>query len=255
MIHGLLPYWLGQGHRVVVSEGPPKAQAQADVVFLHVDASVVADEYLEATRRFPVVVNAAGTDIRKSVLSELLVLAGDAWTGPVIVKSDLNAGGMPEVLLNEQARRMGCDEPYPGVAAVPDYPIFRCLADVPERVWRTPGLVVEKFLPEQDEHGFWTTFWLFLGSRSRCRRFCSRHPIVKAGASILREDADVPDEVRAVRERLGLDYGKIDFVMHGGRPIVLDINRTPAPTPPSTAKELGTAEILAPGIEEFLARA
>ena len=37
----------------------------------------------------------------------------------------------------------------------------------------------------------------------------------------------MPDELRALRRQLGFDYGKFDFVMHEGRAVLLDANKTP----------------------------
>jgi hypothetical protein len=252
MIHGLLPIWLQQGHNVQLSVGPVGAATRADVVFLHVDASLVDDRYMESVQRFPVVLNRGLRDIRKRAFSDHILAAQDDWAGPVIVKSDLNAGGVPEALLNEHARRMDRAEPYPGVEAMQSYPVYPTIGDVPEVVWECPDRIVQKFVPEHDEHGYWTRFWLFLGSRGRCRRFCTLAPMVKAGASTRREECDVPPEVRAVRARLGIDYGKIDFVMHAGRAIVLDVARTPGLAPARPGEAPSTAEILAPGLSEFL---
>lgn len=37
----------------------------------------------------------------------------------------------------------------------------------------------------------------------------------------------MPPELRAERERLDFDFGKFDFVVHEGEPLLLDANRTP----------------------------
>lgn len=252
MIQALFPLWLDAGHEIRVCEGPPAAGVQADLAFLHVDASCVPDEYVDALRRFPVVVNGNGIDLCKSVRGDLALRRDSAWDGPVIVKSDLNAGGVPEVKHNERARALGRPLPYPGLVPMTDYPVFRSRGDVPEALWSMPGRIVERFLPERDERGYWTHFWLFLGTEGRCRRFCSPHPVVKASNAIDVETVAVPPEIVAVRERLGLDYGKIDFVIHRGRPMVVDINLTPGPSPTGTARNPGTPLILAPGIAQFL---
>ena len=252
MLHALLPIWLAQGHAVTLSLGPPSARMQADIVIAHVDASVIDDEYSDAMQRFPVVLNARVRDIRKSTISTALLTRTDPWSGAVIVKSDLNAAGVPERLLNEQALHRGIEVPYPHALLMHDYPVFPALAAVPDAVWAQPGLVVEKFRPERDERGYWTRFWLFLGTRERCRRFCTPGPIVKAGAAIWREECDVPAQVRAARERLGIDYGKIDFVVHDGEAIVLDVARTPGLAPSRAGEGPSTAELLAPGLDDFL---
>ena len=66
-----------------------------------------------------------------------------------------------------------------------------------------------------------------MGSRERCTRFVTADRISKAADVLKYEPAEVPPELRAERERLGFDFGKFDFVMHDGEPILLDANRTP----------------------------
>lgn len=173
----------------------------------------------------------------------------------MIVKTDLNCGGLPEFHLQWMAQReAGNDTPPPRPFHLDNpYEVLPSLADVPRSVWRNPELVVEKFLPEQDERGYWVRFWVFFGDRERCTRYLSREKIVKGGNVLARERVEVPPELRAERERLGFDYGKFDFVMRDGRAILLDANRTPAnpPNPESTAMKAANAR-LARGIDAFL---
>ncbi len=42
------------------------------------------------------------------------------------------------------------------------------------------------------------------------------------------ELASTPDAIRGLRRRLGIDYGKLDYVVHDGEVVLLDVNRTPA---------------------------
>ena len=97
---------------------------------------------------------------------------------------------------------------------------------------------------------FFSGFDKFFGDRGYCARFGSPHPIVKQKNIISREDIPISDEVLAVRRRLGMDYGKLDFVVHDGRTIVFDVNRTPGIfNPPERMK--AKAMLLAPGIHSF----
>ena len=96
---------------------------------------------------------------------------------------------------------------------------------------------------------------MFFGDRERCNRVVGRHPVVKASDALERVPVDVPDEIRAFRRRLGFDYGKFDFVINEGRPVLLDVNRTPVvPENLGEAMRAGMAN-LAPGIEGFLSAA
>ena len=55
----------------------------------------------------------------------------------------------------------------------------------------------------------------------------SRDPIVKASNSLANETIPVPEDLHAMRARLRFDYGKFDYVVHSGRLVLLDANRTP----------------------------
>ncbi len=259
LLRSLAGLWQRAGHRVTVGAGVDECP-DGDLAVLHVDLSVVPDAYVEASRRYPVVVNGAVLDIRKTRVSRCLVRRDDGWTGPVIVKTDLNCGGVPELRL----RRRNVDDGHATVAPVrPEayttepYPIFEAAGDVPAAVWDNPGLVVERFLPERDARGFGIRTWVFLGDRERCTRYVGSHPIVKAGNVVAREPAPVPDEIRRERQRLGFDYGKFDFVVCDGQPILFDANRTPSAPPaagtPEAAEALTASTVdLARGIDAWL---
>ena len=63
---------------------------------------------------------------------------------------------------------------------------------------------------------------------------------------------DVPDEVRAVRRRHGLDFGKIDFVLHDGKAMVFDVNKTPTVYLNKAGQPGKFVRSLADGIDGFL---
>ena len=249
----LASHWLDAGHTVsvaaVLGNWP-----DGDIAVLHLDISVTPVAYSEACRRYPVVVNAAATDIRKTRVSRNLVKPNDGWTGPVIVKTDLNYSGIPEMNAVEQFRREGKPvdlAPGPVVSTTQPYPILRSAGEVPADVWNNPGLVVERFLPEQDARGFWLRIWVFFADRERCTRYCGTQPIIKGPNIVARERATVPDELRAERERLGFDYGKFDFVVREGKAILLDANKTPGSPPPSPEIDASNAD-LARGLHSML---
>ncbi len=66
-----------------------------------------------------------------------------------------------------------------------------------------------------------------MGPRERCTRFITKDRISKAAGVLGYEPMEVPEKLRAERERLGFDFGKFDFVMHNGEPLLFDANRTP----------------------------
>jgi hypothetical protein len=253
LLRNLAGHWLDAGHEISLVEGLGN-WPDGDVAVMHVDLSVVPSAYSEAAKRYPIVVNGAAVDVRKRLVSRNLVARNDGWTGPVIVKTDLNFSGIPEKQAAECFRRDGKPgdlPPGPIVSTTRPYPILGSPDEVPADVWDNPGFVVERFLPEQDALGYWVRAWVFFGDRERCTRYRGTHPIVKSATIVAHEPAPVPDELRAERERLGFDYGKFDFVVRDGQALLLDANRTPSAPPPNPEIEASNAR-LAGGLESLL---
>ncbi|HEV2365070.1 MAG TPA: hypothetical protein VGS12_12840 [Caulobacteraceae bacterium] len=242
--------WLQLGHRVSVAAGFEQLP-MADVAVLHVDLSLVPGPYLAAMRRYPAAVNGRARDIRKRTVSRHRVRPGDGWAGPVIVKTDLNFGGASEWLLYQRSGGKRWFGRPPRPPRTQPYEIYPSAAAAPKRVWSAPDLIVERFLPEWDASGFHMRSWTFFGEKERCTRYRSDKPIIKLSDVTGKQSVPVPQELRAERERLGFDFGKFDFVVHEGRAVLLDANRTPAATPATPEFDRGNAE-LAQGIEGFL---
>jgi len=106
------------------------------------------------------------------------------------------------------------------------YRIYDSLAEVPCADLEQNDVVVEKFLPEKEENLFFVRHYEFLGDRSTCTRLASRDPIVKDQTVVRIEEIDPHPEIVEARKRLNFDYGKFDYVLHDGRPILLDTNKT-----------------------------
>jgi hypothetical protein len=187
--------------------------------------------------------NAAVRDISKRRVSELLVDRHDEWQGPVIVKTDANMRGLPDVRRTRgQAAR----------APRPPYTVFEAKGAVPAEIWSDPQWVVERFLPEQDGDDYLLRKWVFLGNRSLFLIDRSADRIVKAGrGGQAAVDIPVPEGLAARRRELGFDYGKFDYVHAGGRAVLLDANSTPGFSKPS-AKVNEYAALLAQGLEEWI---
>ena len=251
MIAGLFPHWEAAGHRVLVHEGP-RDLPDADIAILHVDETVIPAAYVDAVSRYRVVVNGRAIDTSKRAWSDRLVARGDAYSGPVIVKTDKNSGGVPEAFHAAVAVLEGEPAGPPVRFMKERYPVFSSACLVPANVWSDPELVVEKFLPEKDERGYYLRTWVFFGDRERCNRIRGASPVVKAADALERTPVPIPDEARAWRARMGFDYGKLDFVVHDGRVVVFDVNRTPTiPATIGDAVRAGMAD-LANGIDAFL---
>lgn len=243
-----------RGHSVRVQQGLSKAY-KADIAILHVDATATPAEYLDYARRFPFCLNVGAGDISKRRISGALIADGDPWQGPVIVKSNLNNQGIPEMLLNRRSKRAGKAPPFPHVRTQQAYEVHDSFGDVPDGIFERDDLVVEKFIPEREADGFAARFWVFCGERERCTRYVSPNSLVKASQTIRREPVPVPDEMRERRRELGFDYGKFDFVVHDGRAVLLDANSTPGRPSKLRAMFAAGAADLADGFEGLIRRA
>lgn len=256
LLHHLIDHWMRGGHRITVARGLSEWPA-ADIAILHVDLTVVPQAYAQAAKKYPVVVNGAALDIRKRHVSRNILRPGADWHGPVILKTDLNCRGVREARLLKIVEGQGAvaDESLAGTVWLQgQYPILESPHAVRSETWNNPGVVVEKFLPERDERGYWTRVWAFFGDRERCTRYLAHGPIVKSKSMIAAEPASVPPELRRERERLGFDYGKFDFVIHGGEPVLLDANRTPWAPPRNAVNDASNAN-LARGLDALLRQA
>jgi len=222
LLYALVELWRLKGHRITIHRGAEHAPP-GDLAILHVDLSVIPVEYQEAMSIYPRVLNRAVLDIRKSTISHNLVTPSSDWPHAVVVKTDANHGGQPEQRLHKSAPGR-----FPAGPVLDTYPILPSVQSVPQETWNLPGLVVEKFLPEQDERGFYIRGWTFFGDRERSGRSRATMPIVKSRYIVEREEVEVPEEIRALRTRLGFDFGKFDYVRHDGKFVLLDANRSPA---------------------------
>lgn len=252
--------WRAQGHEFELIYGPDRERAAAcDVLFNHVDLTRVPVEYHLGAGR---VINAGESSVAKTDISGLRVLRTDDWDGPVMVKTDRNHGGLPESTVTPTdrwtrmrrrfVRRGWINVGFADTLNPHTYPVYESLRHVPRRVWRNPDLLVERFVPERDGDHYVLTCGYFLGDQVACFRYRSRLANVRTISSDSREFVDPPADFDRLRERSGLRYGKVDFVRHDGRSILLDVSRTPGYSRPTEEIRV-LAERLAPGLDSLLA--
>jgi len=231
----LVKIWRQQGIEIHISGGCN--YNPSDLAFLHVDTTVVPEEYLELGKRYPIALNGNVKDILKTSISQYLLKRGDSYQGPVIVKTNANYGGVNEF---NNASATGQSPWYDPDVERPwrkreimdsmNYPIFDNLSTVPSGVWKNDKLVVEKFLPERLDNGdYRCCTYLFFGEQEYAVWMTAPMPIIKSAvATDMGVLGDVPQSLRDLRMASGFNYGKFDYTEVNGEVFVYDMNKTPA---------------------------
>jgi hypothetical protein len=228
--------WREEGNEVNFLFGTKKF-VPADLIIVHVNLSVIPDEYLEFAGQYPIVLNGEVKDIRKSAFSKNLLRSDDCFEGKVIVKSNLNFAGRPErkLLYPSCSKRFlqfflswfYCKTTHtPYFKSACDYRLYDHPSLVPQSCFKNHNLVVEKFLPEMENGNFVVHNFHFLGDRMTCNKLVSKSPIVKGATYIKNEKAEPNPEIIELRKSMKFDYGKFDYVIHEGNVVLLDINKT-----------------------------
>lgn len=235
LIDSMADLWKGRGAEVVDIVGTD-TPVPVDLLLLHIDLSVVPEAYRRFAQTHSRVINLSAVDIRKRNYLEDLVGVDDESSGPVIVKSNLNHGGLPERLLGSPPsgparlvagirrglrRRLGLVNE---IRFKSDYEIFPDRGSVPARRF-SDGSVVQRFRPERRDGDFVLREYYFLGDVEVLSMEIGSDPILTTGRQVDYRVASPPPEVRAVRDRLNLDYGKIDFSCPEGEVVVYDANK------------------------------
>jgi hypothetical protein len=241
----IIANWRAMGVRVDVVHGVrghEDALLAADVVMPHVDCSRLDDATWALLQRHPRVINRRVRDIRKTAVSAQLLGRSDAWDGPVIVKTVGNCGGLSDHRFSRESGPTLVDRLRHRLTfaaqreihvlrwarTLTRYYLFEHMRQVPRGVWANPHLVVERFLPERDESGNYVMrMWITMGDAGLGRVLRGTDPYVKNVNAALEEFSTPPPSVEAWRRSFGLDYGKIDFVIHQGEAVIIDANTTP----------------------------
>jgi hypothetical protein len=211
MVSKLVAYWQRDGLRVSFLFGARGRFVPADVLLVHVDLSVVPERYLALAEQYPIALNANVGDIRKSVTCGQLVRPGDAYSGPVIVKSELNYGGLPERLSGGSLKRLTtklAERLSPSTLRIrtpTDYKVFPNIDAVPPALFRDRRLIVQKFLPEMEDGLYHVRYYTVLGNRATCFRSASDHPVVKGSNRLRLEQIEPHQEIIDIRRRFRLD--------------------------------------------------
>jgi hypothetical protein len=245
----LIDEWRAAGLAIEIVRGT-KTFVPADVIIPHLDLTVLPPDYHAFLGRYPVAMNRRLIDISKATISANLLSKSDAYAGEVIVKTNCNYGGLPESRLKPRAaarslsrrivnkglsmlrgKRAAESAAWRAVESIKsgDYPVFPSLAAVPSGVFDNKNLVVEKFLPELSGGGdYCLRYCYFFGDRQINFLLRSSARVIKGSNAVSCDETAAPPELDEIRRRLGLDYGKLDYVIRDGKVVLFDVNRTPA---------------------------
>jgi hypothetical protein len=189
------------------------------------------------------VINGGTRDISKRRISTNVLARPEEHGGPVLLKTDRNDGGFPELtefasysLANRCLAALAERLPWrlTGLMRSKSYPLFENTKQVPKLVWRDPRFVVERFKPERNGDFYRLRHYYFFGSQEIGISLYSRSPVVKGGNSVeWEQDQNIPDGIRKIRKSLGFDYGRFDYGIIDGEVVLYDANRTPATSPTS----------------------
>ncbi|MDA9149253.1 hypothetical protein N9N71_01810 [Synechococcus sp. AH-229-G18] len=239
----------------------PEYRKEASAVLNHVNLTETPPQYQALFRNYKTGINTRLLNIRKSVICDDATLSkpGKA-SGPVIVKTDLNYGGIPELQRLQWQGDISqgvINQTYANARYLNpnSYPIFNDSSMVPAGVWENPNLIVQNLYIEQDSIGrYCLRSWYVLGDAGFHVMTVANHPVVK-GQNILDRwvlDVETPRELMELKQRLALDYGRIDYTLHRGKAIVFDANRTPTSSIEAVDRYHLQWQSMASGIKQYL---
>jgi hypothetical protein len=252
LIHALSKAWQDRGLQVSCQYGIQE-HPDADLLIPQIDLTQTPPEYVGYISSYSNVANRNVVDISKRRISKHLLCRDEDYHGSVIVKTDNNIGGLPECTRNELrhlllSRLLERMVPFAEFAfrqhlawrrVLRKYLVYNSLAEVPPGVFKNQALVVERFLPEREGARYFMRHYVFLGDHTRSIRVAGSTPILKSSNSVLVDEGfPVPDQVVRLRKQIGVDYGKIDYTIHNGEVVILDVNRTPG-APVTTGRTVG----------------
>lgn len=247
LLREIAAVWREDGVEVLVLHGPG-SRVDADLIIQHVDLTVVPMDHVSYLRQFPVALNAPVVDISKRSISSHLVGSPGEHDGPVIAKANRNCAGFKEA---ELAAKGLLPPTYSRVFTA--YRVYPTTSDVPPELWQDRDVVIEKFLPERRRGQYCLRTWVFLGDKETNSLSYANEPIIKSTNVVHRVPiADVPEELRAIREELGFDYGKFDYAIVDGRVVLYDANRTPSLGAFDREKYMPNIRLFASGLDGFL---
>ncbi|MEM9303262.1 MAG: hypothetical protein AAGE01_14200 [Pseudomonadota bacterium] len=200
--------------------------------FLHVDLTTVPEPFSWAHRFCARCINGRAVSIRRDRYSTARVGQDGAAPGPVIVKSIYNHQGKMELLEAIRQRRLRFpSDDRPNDPTSP-YELYASSAAVPAAVWSDPERIVERFVPGSLEPPIVKYRQEFFLDMELNTRAVFDDPLCTEDSMTSLDFLDAgPPEIPALRERLGLDYGSVDYFVEDGAAVIIDVNKTTTFTP------------------------
>lgn len=263
-LSGLVNHWQRNGHEIIFLFGTERF-VPADLLFVHVDLSVVPQAYRAFADRYPIAINDNVKEDQGVALRPDLLQPDDDWDGPVIVKSDKYAVGPPGCArgglfvkaykkLLATMFRLGLDQYNPPLGTAVEYPIYDHLQEVPPSYFYNFKVSIQKFTPEKEDGFYCVRQMRFLGDHLSCTRLKGKHPVVRSkNAEVVEQDINPHPKIVALRDRLQFDYGKFDYVVTGGEATLLSAHKTIPRTPAilEDARMRAHPRYIAEGLQSF----
>jgi len=213
----------------------PDANLSASVSMVHVDLTVVPDQYFPGKANYRKNLNGDARSIHRLLYSKARISSVNEYEGPVIVKTVLNHRGLPELVYRRRHDVLfklgyllqGVFDKQAKTRYCPEYQVYDSARNVPDQVWQDQRLMVERFLPgvltppiAKCRYDFFLD--VCLHTRVIYDDILADHGKVREIVHL----TEVPQAVMNVRQQLGLDFGSIDYFEVDGQAIVVDANKT-----------------------------
>ena len=262
IVRHVVDYWRVRGVRFELTTNP-KVAPQGDIAWQHLDVTNVDRSFRRLLARYPRTINGEATSIAKREWATHLVTRRGDWEGPVIVKTNLNYGGRGEDWTHASKLLR-----HPWVHAFKDklpsrvsgrlnpaaYPIYQSKSEVPGWIWDDSRFVVQRFLAERSDEAYAIRRWFFFGNREFAYLAHGATPIVMGDEHAQWvQISEVPSELHGLRQRMHLDFGKIDYAEVDGDVVIYDANSAVSADCRGDARlQTLIVESLVPGLGTFL---
>lgn len=257
--------WSHMGHYVSFSYDG-NGLSDADIVAVCIDKTQVPKKWIHKIMNTKAtILNFSTLDISKRHFSKLILDKHSQYSGKVIVKTNRNAHGGPEMIedvVMNNARRFDLEQvtereliENKGKLFIQTYLVYKSANEVPLFFWDSPDLIIEKFIDKPSHNKYYRVyFYSFFGDRGICGYIDSKHQIVRWENSELVKYIQPIPIVHQWQKELKIDFGRFDFLYNDGEWMLIDVNKTEGSS--SGYLDIGTYDsefsYLSEGIKKYL---